>query len=62
MQRMVNEKMKELSHCYLLQDKKGKRINLSADYSMKEYLTTDKISLEQKQMLFNLRTRMVIGR
>ena len=54
--------MKELSHGSLLQDKKGKLINLSDDYCMKEYLTTDKISLEQKQILFNLRTRMVTVR
>ena len=51
--------MKELSHGSLLQDKKGKLINLSDDYCMKEYVTTDKISLEHKQILFNLRTRMV---
>ena len=60
--KLVNEKMKELSHGSLLQDKKGKLINLSDDYCMKEYLTTDKISLEQKQILFNLRTRMVTVR
>ena len=50
--KLVNEKMKELSHGSLLQDKKGKLINLSDDYCMKEYLTTDKI-------LFNLCIRMV---
>ena len=60
--KLVNEKMKELSHGSLLQDKKGKLINLSDDYCMKEYLTTDKISLEHKQILFNLRTRMVTVR
>ena len=55
---LVNKKIKELSHCSLLENKKGKLSNLSDDYCMKEYLTTDKISLEQKQILFNLRTRM----
>ena len=60
--KLVNEKIRELSHCSLLQDKKGKLCNLSDHYGMKEYLTTDKISLEQKQLLFNLRTRMVTVR
>ena len=50
--------IKELSHCSSLENKKGKLINLSDDYCMK-YLTTDKISLEQKQTLFNLRMRMI---
>ena len=27
---------------------------------MKEYLSTDKLTLQQKQLLFNLRTRMVL--
>ena len=60
--KLVNEKIKELSHCSLLQDKKGKLVNLSDDYCMKEYLTTDKLSLGEKQTLFNLRTRMVTVR
>ena len=56
---LVNKKIKELAHCSLLENKKGKLINLSDDYCIKENLTTDKISLEQKQILFNLRTRMI---
>ena len=31
----------------------------SADYLMKEYIVTDQLTLEQKQLLVNLRTRMV---
>ena len=56
---LVNKKIKELAHCSLLENKKGKLINLSDDYCMQEYLTTDKITLAQKQILFNLRTRMI---
>ena len=50
---LVNKKIKELAHCSLLENKKGKLINLSDDYCMQEYLTTDKITLAQKQILFN---------
>ena len=57
--KLVNDNIREASHSSLLQDKKGKLVNLSSDYGMKEYLSSEKISLEQKQLLFNLRTRMI---
>ena len=56
--RIVNAKIREASHSALLEDKKGKLDNLSADYSLKEYLYSNELNLEQKQLLFNLRTRM----
>ena len=59
--KMVKEKMKESSHSYLLQEKEklSKLALLSSHYGMKDYLTTDKLSLEEKQLLFNLRVRMI---
>ena len=58
--KIVNTKIREASHSSLLQDKKGKLENLSSHYEMKEYLSTDKLTLQQKQLLFNLRYRMVL--
>ena len=58
--KQVNTKIREASHSSLLEDKKGKLENLSSHYGMKEYLSTDKLSLQHKQLLFNLRTRMVM--
>ena len=59
MKKLVNEKIRDASHSSLLEDRKGKLCNLEADYQLKEYLVTEKLSIEQKQFLFNLRTRMV---
>ena len=56
--KLVNSKIREASHSSLLQDKKGKLENLSSHYGMKEYLSSDKLMLKDKQLLFNLRTRM----
>ena len=58
--KIVYEKMNEVSHSHLLSLKKGKLANLSSHYGMKEYLKTDRINLVQKQLLFSLRTRMVM--
>ena len=54
--KIVYEKM----HSHLLSLKKGKLANLSSYYGMKEYLKTDRLNLVQKQLLFSLRTRMVM--
>ena len=56
--KLVNSKIREASHSSLLQDKKGKLENLSSHYGMKEYLSSDKLMLKDKQLLFNLWTRM----
>ena len=57
--KMVNMKIREACHSSLLEDKKGKIELLSSHYGMKEYLSTDKLSLPLKQLLFNFRTRMI---
>ena len=59
MRKLVNDKIRDASHSSLLEERKGKLCNLEADYQLKEYLVTDQLSIEQKQLLFNLRTRMV---
>ena len=51
--------MREASHSYLLQKKNGKLANLSSHYGMKDYLKTNRLNLVEKQLLFNLRTRMI---
>ena len=58
---IVNDKIRVASHSYLLQKKErlSKLDNLSSDYFMKDYLTTDRLSTDEKQLLFNLRTRMI---
>ena len=56
--KLVNSKIREASHSSLLQDRKGKLENLSSHYGMKEYLSTEKLTLKNKHLLFNLRTRM----
>ena len=56
--KMVDEKVRQASHSHLLEEKKGKLSNLSNNYSMKQYLTTDRLTLVEKQLLFSLRTRM----
>ena len=58
--KIVYEKMNEASHSHLLSLKKGKLANLSSHYGMKEYLKTDRLNLAQKQLLFSLRSRMVM--
>ena len=57
--KLVNTKIREASYSSLLQDKKGKLDNLSSHYGLKEYLSSDKITLQHKQLLLNLCTRMV---
>ena len=58
---MVNTKLREAAHSYLLQKKDilSKLKNLSSDYQLKEYLQTDSLSTSEKQLLFKLRTRMI---
>ena len=58
---LIREKIKTASHSYLLQKKESlsKLDNLSSNYSMKDYLKTNKLSTQEKQLLFNLRTRMI---
>ena len=59
MRKLLNDMIRDASHSSLLEERKGKLSNLEADYQLKEYLVTDQLSIEQKQLLFNLRTRMV---
>ena len=59
---IVLEKMRESSHTHLLQEKDqnlSKLDELSSDYQMKDYLKTNRLTLQEKQLLFSLRTRMV---
>ena len=58
---LVNSKIREAAHSYLLQKKDmlSKLKNLSSDYQLKEYLQTDCLSTSEKQLLFKLRTRMI---
>ena len=57
----MNSQLREVSRDYLLSLKSShsKLFNLNNDYKLQKYLTSDKISTEQKQTLFMLRTRMV---
>ena len=61
--KLVNQKMREFSHSSLLAEKDGKNLSklagLSSHYGMKDYLVTERLTTEQKQLLFSLRTRMV---
>ena len=54
--------MRELSHSSLLAEKDGKEMSklsgLSSHYGLKDYLETERLTIEEKQLLFNLRTRM----
>ena len=61
--KLVCEKMREFSHSKLLEEKDGKNLSklsgLSSHYGMKEYLSSEKLNVDEKCLLFNLRTRMV---
>ena len=58
---VVKEKIKEAAHGYLIQKKErlSKLSNLSSEFDLKEYLTTDRLSTQEKQLLFKLRTHMI---
>ena len=60
--KIVSQKMRELSHSSLLAEKDGKEMSklsgLSSHYGLKDYLETERLTTEEKQLLFNLRTRM----
>ena len=58
---LVNEKIRESAHSYLILKKESlsKLNNLSSAYYLKDYLKTDRLTTAEKQLLFNLRTRMV---
>ena len=64
--KIVIEKMRELAHSSLLAEKDGKEMSklsgLSSHYGMKDYLETERLSIKEKQLLFNMRTRMVTVR
>ena len=57
---LVSRKIRELSNQFLykLKQKHSKSKNLTLSNSIKAYLTTDKLSIEEKQLLFKLRTNM----
>ena len=58
---LVKDKIRNAAHSYLL-EKKGqlsKLDNLSSDYSLEDYLSSHRLSILEKQLLFRLRTRMV---
>ena len=58
---LVKNKIKLAAHSYLVQKKErlSKLNNLTSDFNFKEYLSTDKLSTSEKQLLFKLRTRMI---
>ena len=58
---LVKEKIRVSAHSYLLEKKEklSKLDNLTSDFNFKEYLSTDKLSISEKQLLFKLRTRMI---
>ena len=58
---LVKDKIRSSAHSYLVQKKESlsKLNNLTTDFSLKEYLSTDKLSTTEKQLLFKLRTRMI---
>ena len=49
--------------CHIFEEKDGKNLSklsgLSSHYGMKEYLSSEKLNVDEKCLLFNLRTRMV---
>ena len=55
---LVKGKIREASHSYLVQKQEGcsKLMNLPLSYNIKEYLTTNRLSTSEKQLLFKLRT------
>ena len=58
---LVNSKIREAAHSYLIQKKEklSKLKNMSPNYQLKEYLTTNRLSTSEKQLLFKLRTHMI---
>ena len=58
---IVQNKLRSAAHTYLLEkkDRLSKLDNLSTDYSLKDYLTSHRLSIKEKQLLFKLRTRMI---
>ena len=58
---LVKGKIREASHSYLVQKQEGcsKLMNLPLSYNIKEYLTTNRLSTSEKQLLFKLRTHMI---
>ena len=58
---IVQNKLRTAAHSYLLEkkDKLSKLDNLSTDYSLKDYLTSHRLSIKEKQLLFKLSTRMI---
>ena len=58
---IVKSKLRNSAHTYLLEKKEklSKLDHLSSDYSLKDYLTSHKLSIKEKQILFKLRTRMI---
>ena len=58
---LVKEKIRDAAHYYLIQKKESlsKLNNLSSEFNLKEYLTTDKLSTQEKQLLFQLHTHMI---
>ena len=58
---LVKNKLRNAAHSYLLEKKEqlSKLENLSSDYSLKDYLSSHRLSILEKQLLFRLRTRMV---
>ena len=58
---LVKGKIREASHSYLVQKQEGcsKLKNLPLSYDIKEYLTTNRLSTSEKQLLFKLRTHMI---
>ena len=61
--KLVCEKIREFYHSKLLEEKDGKNMSklawLTSHYGMKEYLSSEKLNLDEKRLLFQLRTRMV---
>ena len=53
------KKIREAANNFLLElkDKHSKSSGLNLTYQIKEYLTTDKLTTKEKQLLFQLRTR-----
>ena len=62
--KLVNEKISELSIKYLLSlkiknnEEKTKSKNIWPSTNMKEYLRSNKLSTEEKQLLFSMRCRV----
>ena len=59
--KIVNSQLREVARDYLitLKTKHTKLFNLSNDYRLEKYLSSEKLSTAEKQTLFKLKTRMV---